>query len=433
MSLSAQHHPTLAPPSRRSRRCAEAEWLEAAQGGIVERLRALHARSPDLCHAHDTHGTALHRAAGRDHARAVAWLLSARVPVEARSAKGHTALHVAAYFGHHEVAALLLGAGACASALDSFRFPPLVYAAHAGSETVIRALIDAGAALDTHAYTQTARDPLSAVGVARRTAMTARGVEAQRRSAAALKLLEHAMALENRWWRAARAGDVDSLTELLGAGQRINAVCVARRGMSALLWTVKSLRVDAVTFLVARGADARHVDADGAGPLHYLASAGVSLASMACWGAGVPSWTSTGRIEPIARALLGAGTPPMGSNSRGFTPAEIIEARPPRPVSSLPPPGREEAAVCAEVDALAALLRRAGRTAALLRAWRLAGRLLVPTLRAWHARAAARVYAPGGAGFRAAEEDFEARAAKVQRTCHGRPAAADAALVSATM
>ena len=34
---------------------------------------------------------------------------------------------------------------------------------------------------------------------------------------------------------------------------------------------------------------------------------------------------------------------------------------------------------------------------------------------AWHARAAARVYAPGSAGFHAAEEDFEARSAKVQR------------------
>ena len=67
MSLSEQHHPKVAPPSRRSRRCPEAEWLEAAQGGMVERLCALHARSPDLRHAHDAHGTALHCAAGRGH------------------------------------------------------------------------------------------------------------------------------------------------------------------------------------------------------------------------------------------------------------------------------------------------------------------------------------------------------------------------------
>ena len=47
--------------------------------------------------------------------------------------------------------------------------------------------------------------------------------------------------------------------------------------------------------------------------------------------------------------------------------------------------------------------------------WKLESWVVKPVLRAWHARAAARVYAPGGAAFHAAEEDFEARSAKVQR------------------
>ena len=116
------------------------EWLAAAQRGDVATLRRLLGGDATLLavstRGASSHGhSALHHAASKNHAAAVAFLLEAGADASAQNHGGSTALHTAAANGHADVARLLVAhAPAAAAARDTNGDTPLSLAAARGHD-----------------------------------------------------------------------------------------------------------------------------------------------------------------------------------------------------------------------------------------------------------------------------------------------------------
>ena len=107
-----------------------------------------------------------------------------------------------------------------------------------------------------------------------------------------------------RFWEAAIAGDTVEMAAALDAGASRDSLDTrrSRNGRRALNYAALYNRVDAIQFLLARGADIQAANNTGFTPLHHAAEAG-SL--------------------DAARALLEAGADPNQLNVQGETPAEV--------------------------------------------------------------------------------------------------------------
>ena len=117
---------------------ASQEVLDAAESGDVQRLLQMLERGGGAyARAANVVGWApLHYAAGNGRARAVAVLLRAGAPSDAKDEDGWTALHYACANGHASVAAALLAAGGAASPVERLGATPMHWARPA--QTVLR-------------------------------------------------------------------------------------------------------------------------------------------------------------------------------------------------------------------------------------------------------------------------------------------------------
>jgi ankyrin repeat protein len=405
--------PKLDEPSRVRASAAVSEWLEAARSGCVARLAAPGLdRARALAAAADSLGwTGLHYAAARDHTAALQWLIDvAGAPVDAKTASGCTALAVAAHRGHEACVSALLARGADSMAREKAGLVPLSHAAVSGSLGTVRALIHAGASVLRAGPN---RDNSTPLGIAARVAATAMGAWQQAQSSAALKCIEAEAKRLHGWFRAVRARDAALVTKLLDEAHGASEGGAARgdmglhssgarrehivdmlngSGETALGMCMRSARIDAALVMCVRvllrhgGADANRRDIARRTPLHQLATT-----------AAVPdSAEASAALESLFAELLAAGARPLALDGAGRTPLQALGDY-------------------AAPSLVGATLRRADAHARHMRTWRVVGRV-AGHLAVWHAGAVERVYAPGGAGFRAAEADFEERAAKSQRT-----------------
>ena len=116
------------------------EWLAAAQRGDVATLRRLLGGDATLLavstRGASSHGhSALHHAASKNHAAAVAFLLEAGADASAQNHGGSTALHSAAANGNADAARVLVAhAPAAAAARDTNGDTPLSLAAARGHD-----------------------------------------------------------------------------------------------------------------------------------------------------------------------------------------------------------------------------------------------------------------------------------------------------------
>ena len=127
--------------------CLISEALDAAWFGDIAALHKLCERGADL-RAADRNGlTPLHMAAMEGRTDIVEFLVTAAVPVDARTRFGDTPLFDAALRGHVATVAALIGAGADVNAGDRRGDTPLHVAAYAGNVAAALILIDRGAAV----------------------------------------------------------------------------------------------------------------------------------------------------------------------------------------------------------------------------------------------------------------------------------------------
>jgi len=113
---------------------------------------------------------------------------------------------------------------------------------------------------------------------------------------------------QERLWDGAIAGDTIALAAALTAGAKLDAVDFRRspNGRLALNLAAINNRVDAIRFLLARGAPIEGKNVTGFTALHHAAE--------------------NGRME-AARALLIAGADPANRNNDGWKPAETARNR----------------------------------------------------------------------------------------------------------
>ena len=140
-------------------------------------------------------------------------LISSGANVNARQPDGTTALHWAAYHGDAVAAKALLAAGASAAAKTDTGMTPLSLACESGNAPLVKLLLVAGA--DANQSLPNGETPLM---------------------------------------MAARTGSVPVLKELLAHKAKIDAR-ESLRGTTALMWAAANSNVDAVRFLVSKGAD----------------------------------------------------------------------------------------------------------------------------------------------------------------------------------
>jgi RNA polymerase sigma factor (sigma-70 family) len=107
--------------------------------------------------------TALHRAAYNDDSELIAFLLSRRADVDARTRSGQTPLHVAVQLNYPAVAARLLAGAADPNIMTDQGLTPLHYAVILGRRELAALLLDAGA--DAHIPDRHGRTPLDWAGL----------------------------------------------------------------------------------------------------------------------------------------------------------------------------------------------------------------------------------------------------------------------------
>lgn len=95
-------------------------WLDAAMGGRVDELMAMHAQEASLIHyrGQGLGQTALHWACAKGHAEAVRWLVEKGSDVEARNQNRARPLHAAAASGSLEVVEHIISRGARVDLVD---------------------------------------------------------------------------------------------------------------------------------------------------------------------------------------------------------------------------------------------------------------------------------------------------------------------------
>jgi ankyrin repeat protein len=178
----------------------------------------------------------LHDAVAAGDAAAVRRLIAAKVPLDARDARGRTALLVATHQDRVEIARLLIEAGADVNAKDSISDSPYLYAAAEGRLDILRLTLAHGADLAaTNRYGGTGLIP------------------------------------------AAHHGHVEAVRILLGT--RIDRDHVNRLGWTALLEAIVlgdggPAHTEIVRLLVEGGANPNLADGNGARPLRLARERG---------------------------------------------------------------------------------------------------------------------------------------------------------------
>jgi ankyrin repeat protein len=124
---------------------------------------------------------------------------------------------------------------------------------------------------------------------------------------------------QSRLWDAAISGDTVTIGQALAAGAQIDSLDTRRsvNGRRALNWAALGNRVDAMRFLLRRGASIDMANLTGFTPLHHAAEAG-SLAA--------------------AEVLLAAGADATRLNAAGYSAADVAR-------------GRDHPEVAAKIDA----------------------------------------------------------------------------------
>ena len=312
---------------------------------------------------------------------------------EAQGRQGETELHVAAHLGHAEPVDLLLAARASHTIKSKKGLQPLHHAAFSCSVPAIQHLLSAGASLDVVAAGPGVGKPLD---IATRVQSKANGA-AWQRVYAAVKLLEGETRRRQKWFRAVRGTDIYTMRELLAAGLPPDVCQRGAPGETAMEFVVVNCQnwpscVDAAALLVEFGADINLRSTWGRTPLHALAVRAVLLS-------GDLHPDIRDRLLELVAGMLSAGAHADVRDWRGQTPADCLGDH----VSGRP-----------NARAVHTALVRACRLRLHLRRWRVIVRTFL-LLRAWHARAVERAYAPGGGGYAEVAADFAERAAKVQR------------------
>ncbi len=243
--------------------------IDAAKSGDKVALRALLAKtSSAVVNTPDGDGsTALHWAAYRDDLDASELLIRAGANVNAANDLGVTPLWTACQNGSEAMVAKLLAAGANPNAALLAGETPVMVAARAGHPAVVEQLIAKGANLNAHgsrgqtalmwAVSQKHPDAVKA--------LLAHGADVKAKSDSWSQMMAvppHGYLGYNRMipaggetalMFAARVGDLQSATLLVGAGANVNDADAW--GVSATALAAHSGFTDVVEFLLEKGAD----------------------------------------------------------------------------------------------------------------------------------------------------------------------------------
>ena len=260
-----------------------------------------------------TGGTALMVAVQYTHPGAVALILKAGAPVEARDSQGWTALKWAAQSGNTEIIGSLLDAGAVVEAAEGegsalmvaaenlraeavellvARGSPLEacdaqgwcatsIAAASGHARILRCLLEAGASILSRTHTSA------------RTALMAAALGGHK--PAVEQLLEHA--------RTQLGAGLDEAAAAARVVEHVNERDA--QGATALMLAAKNAHSQMVALLLEAGADGNAADSQGHGPLEYASKRGAL---------------------DVVRALLGASPPPTSQLLARALPIAIKES-----------------------------------------------------------------------------------------------------------
>ena len=384
-------------------------FLEAARDGLVDAMETEFASvcsaqaaqaglAPlDLLNCRDKFGSALHWAASRGHAHALVWLLRGGVRVDARNDNGETALHVAAHKGFLDAAVCLLDRGANVCARSRRGYYPLHHAIVSCNVELAHTLLKRGAS--ARAASDSSRAGITRpAALAARVSATASGVERQRESRAMLKLLEEWAKREGAWFRAVRSASnwaacsFDRLRELLEAGAHPDVRDSDDFDDTALCNLAEHGHLSCIRLLLEHGANAALTRRINAGPTRRPDVRG-PLALLLHHARSRPDLPERHDLVELVPLLIRAGASPEGEFHDG--------------VDRLVADGPAALALVGAIQHAVGLRAR-------MRRWRIAGRV-AGKLVAWRARAAERVYAPGGAGFHVASRDWDERVGSKRR------------------
>lgn len=287
----------------------ETVLMTAARTGRVDVVRLLLASGAVVDQAEDTHGqTALMWAAAEGHVDTVRTLLDAGASIAARSKQGYTPLLFAARTGRLELAKLLLDRGAAIDDAAADGVTPLLMAAVRNKLPLAYFLLERGARADGN----------SAAGFT--PLHWASGVW---ESLTSFDYQDEDLALEGLP-RAQKPAFIDALLRH-GAdvnaraakapprfGGRISRVFapVSEVGASPLWFAAAAGDIETVTLLLGKGADASLAAGDGTTPL--MAASGILHS-------GPESHIDESRFLAVARLLLDRGADPRASNAAGST------------------------------------------------------------------------------------------------------------------
>ena len=245
---------------------SDLQLVEAMKARDATAVRALLAQGVEVDAPQGDGATALHWAAYWDEAASVDLLLRAGANVNAANDYGVTPLSLACLNGSAAMVEKLLTAGADPNALDSSGVSPVMTAARVGSVAVVETLLAHGA--DIHARESTRGQTALMWAVAEKhpdvvRVLLERGADVNARSRERVGQPNCGGCSSGRTVEkeggftpllfAARAGDVESVRLLLGAGANVNEV--SEDGLSPLLVATVRGHVVLAELLLENGAD----------------------------------------------------------------------------------------------------------------------------------------------------------------------------------
>jgi uncharacterized protein len=303
-------------------RAAGSDVADAVMRGKKDVLRSLLQQKADVNVAQVDGTTALHWAVRADDLEAADLLLKAGAKVSVANREGATPLQLAALNGSAALIDRLLKAGADANAsLSSFGDTALMMAARTGKADAVKVLLDAGAKVDAketwgdttalmwavsegnHAVVRLLIDKGADVNSRSKfvPSATGRGFEGATPIAARANQAaeENASGSLTPLMFAAREGDLESATMLVGAGADINTK--GGDGKDALGLAIFNGGYDVASFLIDNHANVNQPDAQRFTPLFWA----VDRRNMET----APNfpWVVTADPLPLIKKLLDAG------------------------------------------------------------------------------------------------------------------------------